>query len=111
MQVMIPSAVFLGLMSLILGRYKMLVSEHEITVQTWLGRKSITFNEIEGVKFSPVLGGRFMLQGAGRVVAIQVETVGSAELVELLCSKVGAERCHEATEFIRKRTLQLAKYS
>jgi len=103
------AALFLGVCSTILACSKTVVSDRYVTRYQWYGRKTIYFEDIHTVSFTRFFGGCFVLKDARRTVWVPMENVGSAEFVELLCEKLGKERCAAAVQAIHNRKNELAK--
>lgn len=103
------AALFLGACSLILACSRTVVNELSVTRYTWLGKKTMAFADIHTVSFTRFFGGCFVLKSGKKTVWVPLENVGSAEFVELLCEKLGKERCAPAVEAISKRRRELAQ--
>ncbi|WP_028549733.1 hypothetical protein [Paenibacillus sp. UNC451MF] len=103
------ASIFLGVCSFMLALSKTVVNEQTVTAHRWYGKKSISFSDVHTISFTRFFGGCFVLKGEKKTVWVPLENVGSAEFVELLCKRLGTERCTVAVEALNNRRKQLSQ--
>ncbi|OXM85380.1 hypothetical protein CF651_15300 [Paenibacillus rigui] len=99
--------VLLGFLSIVFTFSKVVVTEQGLRFYRWYGAKMIHFTDITEVGHTRFFGGQLLVKGARRSAWVSIDYVGTAELVKLLCEKIGEDRCFKASKALNKRRQEL----